>query len=367
MIIFLIIFSNHQVILSQSCNTATRGITADEKIAIVDAHNAYRNQIALQKNLIGPVLPFATNMQQMYWNEDIAKKAQQWANGCTDQHSTNDWRAQPSFSVGENLYHSWSSVDTSSIDFKHAVDVWFNEITQVTAADVLKYVFNSNTGHFTQIIWAATNQVGCGFSQWAISGKHHTFIVCEYGPAGNIITYPIYKSASTATCACPANYSCGNSKFTGLCCQAGACGNSTPSKSTQTPSSTPTATPTAAPKSSTTQTSSSPPTVTPTAASKGSTTQPATVTVTNQPKTTTITPQPTPAKVVTTTSPSTGPNTPVVTTTTTYYTTVTPVHKPARTGEEGIEMDQSTQADGRNGSASFYSAFLVYFLIVALF
>jgi hypothetical protein len=228
MIIFLLLSSTN-IILSQTipCNKATRGMTEEEKAIVVNAHNVYRNQMATQTNTLGPLFPFATNMQQMYWNDAIAAKAQEWANACIYGHSSQTFRKQPEYDTGENIFTTWSTVDYPKLNFQYYTDVWFKEIALTTPDITDSYVFNSATGHFTQIIWATTNQIGCGFSQLrdADTGRYRNIIVCEYGPVGNILTRPIYAKSSVQECKCPTNYSCGNVTLKGLCCQTGLCGS----------------------------------------------------------------------------------------------------------------------------------------------
>jgi hypothetical protein len=233
MLVFLIIFSTNAIIHAQIvCNPNNRVVLDSEKRILLDRHNMYRNQIALGTNTIGPKLPYATNMYQLYWNEDLAARAQQWANGCLYQHSTSTFRAQPPTYpyVGENLFLSGSSIQKTTIDFGYPVDAWQNEITKMTTTDIASissYVFNSATGHFTQQIWATTNQLGCGVSQYYNAGWYYTYIVCHYATGGNIVSTPtgtpLYNQASAITCGCPAGYTCGNLKYTGLCCQSGYC------------------------------------------------------------------------------------------------------------------------------------------------
>jgi hypothetical protein len=42
--------------------------------------------------------------------------------------------------------------------------------------------FNEQTGHFTQVIWRSSKQLGCGMA--LCRGNH--FWVCRYSPAGNV-------------------------------------------------------------------------------------------------------------------------------------------------------------------------------------
>ena len=45
--------------------------------------------------------------------------------------------------------------------------------------------WNRQCGHYTQIVWAATKEVGCGMSVCPTLGQ---VWVCNYRPAGNIRT-----------------------------------------------------------------------------------------------------------------------------------------------------------------------------------
>jgi hypothetical protein len=76
--------------------------------------------------------------------------------------------------------------------------------------------FSVVTGHYSQMIWADTNRVGCGFTSYRDNGTLETNLyVCNYGPAGNFIGLPSYKVGRPCS-QCPTNTACG-SRFTHLC------------------------------------------------------------------------------------------------------------------------------------------------------
>jgi hypothetical protein len=43
--------------------------------------------------------------------------------------------------------------------------------------------FSTNTGHFTQVVWAGSTQMGAGR---AVSSSGAHFVVARYSPAGNV-------------------------------------------------------------------------------------------------------------------------------------------------------------------------------------
>ncbi|KIM48031.1 hypothetical protein M413DRAFT_439732 [Hebeloma cylindrosporum] len=108
------------------------------------------------------------------WSDDLAAKAQQWANGCQFKHSGGSLGP-----FGENL-----AAGTGSYSFQSGMDAWVAEISE----------YNPNNpvpSHFTQVVWKGTTQVGCAVS--TCSGIFDAkfgpaqYYVCEYSAQGNII------------------------------------------------------------------------------------------------------------------------------------------------------------------------------------
>lgn len=62
---------------------AATGIKAAQISEVLEAHNRLRSQVA-QGQVSGQ--PSAQNMREMVWDEELAAKAQQWANQCTFEH-----------------------------------------------------------------------------------------------------------------------------------------------------------------------------------------------------------------------------------------------------------------------------------------
>ncbi len=60
--------------------------------------------------------------------------------------------------VGQNIYQRMSSKDKPGVPCKKAVDAWYKEVKDYTGSGE-KFIFGHATGHFTQLIWANTDQV----------------------------------------------------------------------------------------------------------------------------------------------------------------------------------------------------------------
>jgi uncharacterized protein YkwD len=119
---------------------------------LLDAHNADR-----AKHCVPPLT----------WSPVLAAGAQQWANRCVFAHSH-------ASGLGENL--AWGT----NLSAGEAVDLWYDEI------DAYNYSvpgFSAETGHFTQVIWRDSTQLGCGR---AVCGRE-IFWVCRYAPPGNYL------------------------------------------------------------------------------------------------------------------------------------------------------------------------------------
>jgi hypothetical protein len=110
---FLLIFQFIKLILaslkkglrvSHSCNKDPGLMSTDEKKLILLTLNRLRNQVATQTTNMGPKLPFATNMLQMYYSDSLGATAQKVANRCLYRHSDSEERKQPQFAVGENIF-----------------------------------------------------------------------------------------------------------------------------------------------------------------------------------------------------------------------------------------------------------------------
>jgi pathogenesis-related protein 1 len=139
----------------QSIHRAAPPPWADE---ILRAHNAIRSSVSLPP---------------LVWSEKIAAVAQQWAQTLLQR---NEFIHRPKSIYGENLFE---------IDGAHLAPA---QIVRQWASEARNYDYASNRcsgvcGHYTQIVWGSTHELGCGVA----SGPKREIWVCDYSPPGNVI------------------------------------------------------------------------------------------------------------------------------------------------------------------------------------
>lgn len=124
---------------------------------MLNAHNRWRQQ---------------TGVPPLTWSEDLAKQAQSWAN-----HLANDnfkLYHRPNNPYGENL--TWAAYQQLSPT--QVVDMWGNEVKDY---DYERNQCSGVCGHYTQLVWQKTTEVGCAL----VRSKHQEVWVCNYNPPGN--------------------------------------------------------------------------------------------------------------------------------------------------------------------------------------
>jgi len=137
---------------------------------VLAAHNKYRAELKIPS---------------LVWSEELATHATEWAlhlarSGGQLRHSEREgegenlWRGTAGRFSYTQMINSWGS------EKKYFKDGTFPSIsTSGNWADV---------GHYTQIIWRNTTEVGCAKTT---SGGYDIF-VCRYSPPGNYIYQKVY-------------------------------------------------------------------------------------------------------------------------------------------------------------------------------
>ena len=81
---------------------------------------------------------------------------------------------------GENLYYCYNSAKICA-NGETASQSWYDEVQYY---DFDNPGFSQKTGHFTQLVWKSSAQIGCGS---ACNSLNHCYITCNYYPPGNFL------------------------------------------------------------------------------------------------------------------------------------------------------------------------------------
>jgi hypothetical protein len=108
----------------------------------------------------------------LVWSAALAATAQEWSNSLRDSDCSFE-HSQTAY--GENLAAG------TRLSGENAVELWYAEGEKY---NYKKQGFSARTGHFTQVVWAGSRSLGCGFSEC----QGMRLWVCHYDPAGNVMT-----------------------------------------------------------------------------------------------------------------------------------------------------------------------------------
>jgi hypothetical protein len=130
----------------------------------LDAHNELRN---------------LHNADILCLNLKLCKIAQDSALKYANSMSITNSNENESNILGENVAFQFSNSE-DSVNGVVITRLWYNEIKNFKFSNL---VFSPTTGHFTQLIWKGTTDVGFGRAK----GKDGSYImVAKYYPAGNV-------------------------------------------------------------------------------------------------------------------------------------------------------------------------------------
>lgn len=95
---------------------------------------------------------------------------------------------------GENLAQGGSSGGASGYTVVMACDGWYAEKAKMPRGARVMTVdlFNRGVGHYTQMVWKGTTQIGAGIAHFQQNGFAMTVVVCCYNSPGNFIGGPIF-------------------------------------------------------------------------------------------------------------------------------------------------------------------------------
>ncbi|XP_037078550.1 CRISP/Allergen/PR-1-like [Pollicipes pollicipes] len=194
-----------------------REVSAQEARYIVAEHNELRAKVASGRETRGKTFgqPSAANMNQLEWDDELAKVAQRFADQCMFGHDCLDCRRVARFKVGQNVYSSSSTRLDNSPNWRQALYAWYDEVARFNPQNIEPFVFSSPLGHYTQLVWAKTSRIGCGYTLYKEGPWWTKLYVCDYGSTGNFQDGQMYERGAPCS-RCPSGTSCSN-QYHGLC------------------------------------------------------------------------------------------------------------------------------------------------------
>ncbi|KAI7801485.1 putative golgi-associated plant pathogenesis-related protein 1, partial [Triplophysa rosa] len=136
------------------------------KKEFLETHNKYRRKHQAPDLTLSDTLCASAQL----WADHIFSKKRM-------EHSDTD--------NGENIFYAFSS-EPKKPTGKKPVDTWYSEIKDYNFE---KSGYQPKTGHFTQVVWKSTKEVGVGL---ATDGRT-VYVVGQYSPSGNITNPGYYE------------------------------------------------------------------------------------------------------------------------------------------------------------------------------
>merc|ERR1719376_400359 len=194
------------------------GLDDATKKILLDKHNELRQKVA-SGGEAGQ--PGAANMRKLVWDEELAPIAQRWTSQCIFEHDKVRDLCDGTV-VGQNAYQSGTDYEyydyNVNPEIGDAVQSWYSEVTNpgFSSANINPFVFDEGYGHYTAVVWADSDRVGCGRVYYEdTDGWFKHLVVCNYAIAANLEGGVMYEEGDKCS-NCPAGYSC-DATFDGLC------------------------------------------------------------------------------------------------------------------------------------------------------
>lgn len=140
-------------------------LTSNFDARVLAAHNRERSSLGVEP---------------LNWNPTLARSAQAWADRLAADNAFEHAPENVADPQGENL---WAGTKRH-FSIERMVDGWVREKQHFKPG---RFPDNSTTGrvedigHYTQLMWRQTRQVGCAMA----TGAREDVLVCRYAEAGN--------------------------------------------------------------------------------------------------------------------------------------------------------------------------------------
>lgn len=168
-LLFCLLSSPGLCFTQKTINVTGSNISSRDAQTILDYHNKVRNELGVPS---------------LQWSQKLSLYAQNWADSLANTFACHIIHrkicGENGLQYGENLFMGSSSQFYKPID---AAIAWYNEKQKYSYGKLTESNWY-RTGHYTQMIWKETKEVGIGV---ATCPNGSIIVVANYYPAGNFI------------------------------------------------------------------------------------------------------------------------------------------------------------------------------------
>ncbi|XP_048203253.1 cysteine-rich secretory protein 1 [Perognathus longimembris pacificus] len=137
---------------------------------IINVHNRLRRSVD----------PPARNMLKMEWSPEAAYNARILARYCDMVESDPMERRLSNTFCGENVH-----VESTPIPWAEVIETWYNESRYFKYGEWTTMNEDTQTNHYTQVVWASSFLLGCGVSSCRKNREPQYIYICHYCHEGN--------------------------------------------------------------------------------------------------------------------------------------------------------------------------------------
>jgi pathogenesis-related protein 1 len=155
-------------------------------------------------NLAREALMADPPLADLTWSDEIAEFSQEWAETLANATNCGSIFHREQRMYGENIAFFASSRANDISTPEEAVESWVAEVdcwdygtilgngtptanSERCDAACIDAQNSSGCGHYTQVVWRSTREVGCGYATCEVQGLTAQVWVCNYSPPGNFV------------------------------------------------------------------------------------------------------------------------------------------------------------------------------------
>jgi len=174
-----------------STKTKPSALTSSEAEGCLFLHNKDRSDETEAAGII-----------KLEYDDTLAGLAQFWAEQCNWKHG--NLYDHGGKQIGQNMFMAGGGSSMPTMDFTSAIKAWYDE-KPFYHRDTKTCDSGQICGHYTQVVWAKTRKVGCGYAKCPIAkvgGSTWTnaiIYVCDYDPGGNVQGQAIYENGASCS------------------------------------------------------------------------------------------------------------------------------------------------------------------------